>query len=274
MQSEKRVLVTGGGTFVGDAIASALVAEGADVTLLVRPGREERLGLLAERVKWRTADVWEPSSLKGRARGQQVVIHTVGSLTAEPAKGLTHHYLNFVSTRNVANMCISGGVPHMMFLSAASALWINREYLRSKREAEEYLFRVGLKATVIRAPLLYARGGRRSLFFRLMSILGIPPIAWLGGRRVAPMSVDVFARGIARLAMEPPPNKDVMYAGDLRRRNSRREVREGYYAAYVEPPELEGSLPPAKPEIEFPPVSPDDTPVGWTPPRGGDQRPD
>ncbi|MDL1900187.1 NAD-dependent epimerase/dehydratase family protein [Anaerolineae bacterium CFX9] len=272
MQSEKRVLVTGGGTFVGDAIASALLAEGAEVTLLVRPGREEHLGLLADRVQWRTADVWEPSSLKGRARGQQVVIHTVGSLTAEPGRGLTHHYLNFVSTRNVANMCISGGVPHLIFLSAASALWINREYLHAKREAEEYLFRVGLKATIIRAPLLYARGGRRSLFHRLMSVLGVPPLGWLGGRRVAPMPVDVFARGVARLAMEPPPNKDIVYAGDLRRRNSRREVREGYYAVYVEPPAPDMPTPPSRPGIEFPPVSPDDTPLGWTPPTGRDDR--
>ncbi|MFZ2879566.1 MAG: hypothetical protein WA009_08525, partial [Phototrophicaceae bacterium] len=43
-QPRRRVLVTGGGSFLGDYIAAALVAEGADVTLLVRPGAEDHLG--------------------------------------------------------------------------------------------------------------------------------------------------------------------------------------------------------------------------------------
>jgi NAD(P)-dependent dehydrogenase (short-subunit alcohol dehydrogenase family) len=36
--NNRRVLVTGGGAFLGDAITAALLAEGAEVTLLVRPG--------------------------------------------------------------------------------------------------------------------------------------------------------------------------------------------------------------------------------------------
>ena len=83
--SRSRVLVTGGGTFLGDYIAAALVAEGADVTLLVRPGAEDRLGGLAERVRWATADVWDAASLRGRARGHQCVVHTVGSLLGNVA---------------------------------------------------------------------------------------------------------------------------------------------------------------------------------------------
>ena len=49
MTTKARVLVTGGGTFLGDSIAAALLAEGVEVTLLVRPGAEEKLGSLAQR---------------------------------------------------------------------------------------------------------------------------------------------------------------------------------------------------------------------------------
>ena len=49
MQPRHRVLVTGGEAFLGLNIASALLAEGAEVTLLVRSGAEDRLGVLANR---------------------------------------------------------------------------------------------------------------------------------------------------------------------------------------------------------------------------------
>jgi len=224
------VLVTGGGTFIGDLVTAALVLEGAAVTVLVRPGSEDRpsvlLQTLGDRVRLVTADVWESSSLKGRARGQDVVIHTVGGLNADPIIGLTHHWLNFVSARNVANLCVSAGVPRLILLSTASAPWLVAEYVKAKREAEAYLERVGLKAAIIRAPLIYPRGGRRNPLFALLTLAGsLPPLRWLGLRRSAPMPADILARGVARLALEPRFDKTIYYAGDLRRRLTAAECR-------------------------------------------------
>lgn len=223
----KGILVTGGGTFLGDNIASALLAEGAEVTLLIRPGTEERLGALAQHTRWYTADIWDPASLRGRARNHAVVIHTVGSMTADPSQGLSHHRLNFLSARNVANMCISDGVPHMILMSSVQAPWISRHYIKSKREAENYLHRIGLHASIIRAPLTYVRGYPRPFFYQLMTLFGtIPPLSWLWFGRVAPMPVDMLARGVARIALEQVPDKTIYYARDLRKRNKRQEMRQ------------------------------------------------
>lgn len=256
-----RVLVTGGGTFLGDNIASALLAEGADVTLLVREGVENRLGPLRQRVRWFVADIWDPSSLRGRARGHQVVIHTVGSMVAEPSKGLTHHRLNFVSARNVTNMCVSDGVAFMILLSSPSAPWISRAYIAAKREAEVYLRRVGMRSTVIRAPLTYVRGRPRPLFYRLMTLLGsIPLVASLGFGRIAPMPVDILARGVARIAlqdMERP--KKIYFASDLRRRNTAEE-RRGYSTLRTQDFSL--SSKPVQHPIE---LLGEDVPFGWMP---------
>jgi uncharacterized protein YbjT (DUF2867 family) len=261
MVAKQRVLVTGGGTFLGDSIAAALLAESIDVTLLVRPGAEDRLGMLAERARWYTADVWDPASLKGRARGHASVIHTVGSLIADPAQGLTYQWLNFVSARNVANMCVSSGVSHMVLLSSVRAPWINGQYIAAKREAEAYIPRVGLRATIVRAPIAYMRGTRRRPFYWLMSLLGIiPPLSWLWFGRVAPMPVDVLARGVARLALEPRQKDAVFYARDLRRRNTPRERRSGAS-------EREAQLA-AQPRQFYP--SDDEAPFGWLPPHHDD----
>lgn len=192
---DRGILVTGGGSFLGDSIAAALLAEGAEVSLLVRPGAEERLGQLAQQTRWSTADVWNPASLRGKARNHAAVIHTVGSLNDDPARGLSYHRLNFVSARNAANMCVSDGVEYMILMSAVQAPWVSRDYIRSKRAAENYLRRAGLRISVIRAPLAYIRGRPRPLFYSLMTLLGsIPPLSWLMFGRIAPMPIDMLAR--------------------------------------------------------------------------------
>ncbi len=257
---DRHILVTGGGTFVGDNIAAALLAEGAEVTLLVRPGAEDKLGPLAQRVRWIVADVWNPASLRGRARGHASVIHTVGSMVADPAQGSNHHWLNFVSARNVANMCVSDGVPHMVLMSSVRAPWVNNNYLRAKRDAEAYMERVGLTATVIRAPVAYVRGERRHPFYLLMTILGSTPVvSWFWFGRVAPMPVDMLARGVARITLDKTRSKTIYYASDLRKRNTAREARR---AAPVLPAE---SLPQQRRVHPFELLD-EDTPFGWLPP--------
>lgn len=267
VEKRKRVLVTGGATPLGMNIAAALLAEGAEVTLLVRPGTENRLGPLAARVRWYPADVWDPASLRGRARGHGIVINTVGSLTADPSQGLTYHRLNVISARNIANMCISDGVSHMVLLSAVSAPWINRHYVSAKREAESYVRRVGLSVSIIRAPLTYIRSESRPIFYRLMSVLGVvPPISWLGFNRIAPLSLDVLARGVARISLDAPPRQRsaIYYAPDLRRRNKRDELRNPLLVTQ------ESSSGPVT-RVELPE---DEVPFGWMPTqrKPGDRR--
>lgn len=255
----QRILVTGGGTFLGDSVAAALLAEGAAVSLLVRPGAEDGLGPLAQRTDWHTADVWNPASLRGRARGHTAVIHTVGSMSADPSVGLTHHWLNFISARNVANMCVSDGCTSMILLSTARAPWINRRYVHAKHEAEIYISRVGLKPTIIRAPVAYLRGQPRHPFYWLMSLLGIvPPISWFGFGRVAPMPVDVLARGIARIALDAQRTRTIYYARDIRARSSASEARRSAPSVAAEARIRQQQVHPFE-------LLDDDTPFGWTP---------
>jgi uncharacterized protein YbjT (DUF2867 family) len=254
--NNRRVLVTGGGAFLGDAITAALLAEGAEVTLLVRPGGEDKLGLLAQRARIQIADVFDPASLRGRGRGHGIAIHTVGSLIADPSQGLTYQRLNLVSARNVATMCVSDGVPHMVLMSSVRAPWISGQYLKAKREAEDYLTRVGVNGTVIRAPIAYIRGSKRPIFFEFFTALGsIPPLSWTRLGRIAPMPIDILARGVARAALNP--QKSIYYARDLRRLNRKGEKS----IALSGVPSAEDGSPRQVHPFE---LLDDDSPNGWT----------
>lgn len=257
------ILVTGGGTFIGDNIAAALLAEGAQVSLLVHPGAEDKLGALAQHTRWSTADVWSPASLRGKARLHAAVIHTVGSLTDEPAAGLSYDRLNFVSARNVANMCVGDGVRRMLLISGVRAPWINRGYIQSKRDAEDYLLRLGLRCNIIRAPLLFKSGRNRMAFFRLMTLLGaLPPLSWLHLGRIAPMPVDTLAHAVARVALTEFDDKRIYYARDLRRllKQSAAAPAAAVAQTQMRPGSADGG--------PFDNLD-EDLPFGWTPRDGG-----
>lgn len=252
-----RVLVTGGTSFIGLRIVAALVDAGADVTVLVRPDHEEKLGALRRHVHMVSGDVWNSASLKGRSRGYGVVIHLVGSIRAQPERGLTFHQLNLVSARNVIGMAVSDGVPYFVLLSAVSRPpGVAAEYLRSKREAEDYLRNSGLRWAIVRAPMLFAREQRGGRFFAMLSWLGsLPFVRVLVGRRT-PQPVDRLARGIAQVALQAElPRSQVFYAGQLRslgriqkerRARLRRRTRSPRPAAVNDLPD-------------------DDAPFGWLP---------
>lgn len=200
------------------------------------------------------------SQFAGRARGCISVVNTVGSMSADLGQGLDHHRLNFVSARNIANMCVSDGVSHIVLLSSVRAPWVNGQYIRAKREAETYLTRVGLKPNIIRAPVAYVRGRPRHPFYVLMTALGsLPPLSWMVFGRIAPMPVDMLARGVARITLERRLDKRIFYANDLRKRNTPQEVRRAL--PFVPGEESLRQRQPSAFELLD-----ENIPFGWTPP--------
>lgn len=266
--SQRPILVIGGGTFLGNSIIAALLLEGVEVATLVRPDAEAKLGILKDRVRVILGDVFEPASLRGRARGYHTAINCVGSLTANPSHGLTHHRLNFVSIRNICAMCISDGVQHLIYMSSVNAFWLNRGYIRAKRDAEAHIRRVGLQGTIIRAPIGYLYGEKRPPFFEWMTLLGsIPLLNQLRLKRIAPMPMEALARGVARVALKEGRKKAIYYAPDLRRLVKREERRTPLLPMDVWDTSAVSDDTPSSRRLYQPVTSLDeDVPFGWIPP--------
>ncbi|MBN1964031.1 MAG: NAD(P)H-binding protein [Anaerolineae bacterium] len=255
--SRKPVFVAGANGFLGASVVYALLEAGAQVTALIPPGEEPRFTTADGRVRVVTGDAWSLASLKGRSRGHAAVLHLIGSLRQEPSRGLTYAHLNVASLRNIARMAIGDGVPHLIFLSAASAPWLSRAYLASKREAEDYLRRSGVTWTVVRAPLFYPRGRLRNPTLWLLAGLGRVPLLGWPVARYAPLPVDVAARGLARLALDGDTRGQTVYGALLRRRGfmQRRQAQR-------QPGGDDPFLPrPADP----PPPLEEEPPFGWLP---------
>jgi nucleoside-diphosphate-sugar epimerase len=251
------VMVTGAAGFLGFRVLAALLALGLEVSAIVQAEQADKLAALGGRARIIEADVWNRASLKGLARGHRCVVHLVGSSRIDPARGLTYQQINLVSARNVIGMATTDAVPQFVLLSAAGwPPFLPGEYLRSKREAEEYLGHSGLNGRIIRAPRLYLQRNPLNQFLALWAIL--PPSRWLLGRYL-PLSVETAARGISALVNDPTAAGagGVFYANDLRRLARRSgprgplRVRPAAMAAVGPEGDLEntpfGWLPPAPP---------------------------
>jgi NADH dehydrogenase len=247
----KRVFVAGATGFIGYRVVRALLDEGAEVTALLSPEAEDRLGALRARVNVVIGDAWHPASLRGRARGHHAVINLIGGLKPDPTRGLTFRHLNFVSARNMAQMAVNDGVVHFVLLSAAGVPGLPSGYIESKREAERYVQKSGLAWTVVRASTLYARGAPRSLAGLLLTAFSRIPVVGLATSSFAPLSVDLAARGLASLALTGDEVENrVITARKLRKLGREAERR-------YTPPHEWPTLTPAEE---------DEPPFGWLPP--------
>lgn len=254
-RSPRRVFVTGGAGYLGFRVARALLDDEAEVTVLVRPDSADVLGPLRGQVRQVQGDVWNPASLRGRARGHSTVIHLVGGVRPDPARGLTFRHLNFISARNVIQMAINDGVHHVVLLSAAAApIGVSGEYIESKRDAERYLQKAGMDWTIVRAPPLFVPGQRRSLIYMLIAMLYRVPLLGMPLARYAPLAADTAARGLASLALSTEAGHNRIIGPRRLRRIGRLSERR------------HAVLPAAVREEDRDPFI-DEPPFGWLPPR-------
>jgi len=111
-----RVLVTGGGGFLGQAICRQLIARGDEpiafqrsaATALAGTGIEERRG-----------DICRPQDVLAAARGCEAIIHTAGKAGAwgDPA---LYRAINVDGTRHVLDACRQLGIHRLVFTSSPS----------------------------------------------------------------------------------------------------------------------------------------------------------
>jgi uncharacterized protein YbjT (DUF2867 family) len=253
-QDIQRVLVVGATGFLGFRVVAALLEVGIEVTVLVRPEQEDKLASLAQRVRVIHGDIWNRGSLKGLARGQQAVIHLVGSTHADPARGLTYQQINLLSARNAIGMAISDGAGNFVLMSAAALPgMLPGDYVLSKRESETYLKNSGLRWVIVRPPPLFAPSGKTPMLGVMSALAVVPPLRWMVGRYM-PISVDQAAWGVVSVVQDVYDlNGRIVFANELRRRARRLSPRG--------PLMIRPAIARQNNEVD----ALEDTPFGWSP---------
>lgn len=114
-----RVLVTGGGGFVGLALVQRLIELGYDVTSFSRSLHPEHFDL---KVKIIRGDLMNPSEIHSACKGMDVVFHNAAKV------GFWGSYRDFYSTNvlgtsHLIDACIHNGINKLIYTSSASVVY-------------------------------------------------------------------------------------------------------------------------------------------------------
>ncbi|MFO8055816.1 MAG: complex I NDUFA9 subunit family protein [bacterium] len=198
-----QIFLTGGTGFVGSWILKELLNAGHRVRVLVRPNSPAGPGALPAGAEAARADVLDPS-LEKHLEGVDCVVHLVGIIRDNPAKGVTFQKLHVDATRNVLRAMQAAGRKRLLHMSALGAGAGDTPYFRTKYEAEHLVKDSGLDWTVFKPSVIYGPGDEFvNMLARQVRLLPVVPVMGDGEYRLQPVSVQNVAEGFVKSASMP-----------------------------------------------------------------------
>jgi len=149
-----RVAIFGGTGFVGGYVADALIAAGHEVSLLVRPGSEDKIR--QDRI-WRTiaGDLNDDAAIDATVSGCDAVIYSVGLLKEFPKRKITFENVQYESVVRVVASAKRNDVKRFLLISANGIKMPGTPYQETKQRAEDDLTASGLAATIFRPSVIF-----------------------------------------------------------------------------------------------------------------------
>lgn len=129
----KKIVVTGGGGFVGKAIVRMALAQGLECTVV---GRRRYPEVEAAGARCLCGDIRDVSFLTGAMRGVDTVFH-VAALAGIWGPWSEYYAVNVQGTANVIAACGKNGIAHLVYTSTPSVVF-NREDIKGGDEGLPY----------------------------------------------------------------------------------------------------------------------------------------
>ena len=145
--SAKPVFICGGTGYVGQRLATALVAKGHRVRVLTRPQSTSRVVAGAETV---VGDPLDASSYASTLTRDDTLVHLVGTPHPSPAKAAEFRRVDLPSIRAAVSAARSASVAHLVYVSVAHPAPLMHAYIDVRCEGEAAIASAGLTATVVR----------------------------------------------------------------------------------------------------------------------------
>jgi nucleoside-diphosphate-sugar epimerase len=212
-----QLLITGGSGFIGRRVCRRAIADGHDVISVSRSGAPlaSRRGPWATDVTWLGADVFDPAAWRDALSAVDCVVHSIGTISEDPAAGVTFDRINGDSAIIAALEAERADVDRFVYVSSsAKPPFVDETYITARRRGERALSALEMTTVVPRFGPVY---GPDQPHFpqpvnRMFAAIGaLEPIARrLGNDR--PFAVSQASAAVYRLATMPDPPSGVVAA--------------------------------------------------------------
>lgn len=177
-----KIVVFGGGGFIGSTIVDRLLRDGHEIRVFERPRIDPyRQFTTAEHVEWVTGDLMSVHDVTNAVAGMDVVLHLVSTTLPKNSNDdpIYDVQSNLVATLQLLGAMVAQGVRKVVFISSGGTVYGNPQYLPideghpteprvsygiTKLAIEKYLLMYqhlhGIKATILRVANPYGERQR------------------------------------------------------------------------------------------------------------------
>jgi NADH dehydrogenase len=174
------VAIFGATGFVGGYLVDALLRAGHGVSVLVRPGSEDKLRAAGE-CRLTTGDLADKGAIRATLDGCDAVIYNVGLLREFPSQGITFEEAHVAGVRRVAEAAQKAGVRRFVLMSANGVRPNGTPYQDTKYRAERLVAEGGFDFTIFRPSVIFGDPrGTMEIATQLYADLVKPPVPAAG----------------------------------------------------------------------------------------------
>lgn len=149
-----KVALIGGTGFVGGYLVDALLDDGHEPSLLVRPGSESKVRRAGE-CRLHAGDLASAAALAATLEGCDAVIYNVGILREFPGRGVTFGETQYQGVERTLDAARKTGVRRFLLMSANGVKVPGTPYQETKYRAERAVERSGLDYTVFAPSVIF-----------------------------------------------------------------------------------------------------------------------
>lgn len=198
----RKVAITGATGYMGRVLTCKLLANGHDVTALVRPGTRHRVSAGAHVVE---LDLFDSNEIARALEGRDTVVHLVGTAHPSPSKAQEFTRVDLASAKACAAAAASVEVQHFVYVSVAQPAPVMKAYIAARMEAERALGKMQLTATVLRPWYVLGPGHRWPLLLSpLYGIASFIPALRTGAQRLGLVTLEQMTNALVSAIEQPP----------------------------------------------------------------------
>jgi len=211
---EDRILITGGGGFVGRNLIRVMIKEGFKPENIVVIDKDNLNFIKKYKVKIIVADLSEKGKWMNEFKNTEVVINLAAQISSQDYEPFKKN--NIESTKNVIEAMKKFKVKKILHFSSAAVLSVRKDfYAETKKEGEKLVINSGLNYCILRPSLMYGPTDDKNVgylinFARKFHFL---PIPGNGKSPRQPIYIDDICRLVIKILNKFPKNKIINVNG-------------------------------------------------------------
>mgnify|MGYP000604332007 FL=1 len=211
---ENKIIITGGGGFVGRNLIRVMIKEGFKPENIVVIDKDNLNFIKKYKVKIIFADLSEKGKWMNEFKNTDVVINLAAQISSPDYEPFKKN--NIESTKNIIEAMKKFKVKKILHFSSAAVLSVRKDfYAETKKEGEKLVINSGLNYCILRPSLMYGPTDDKNVgylinFARKFHFL---PIPGNGKSPRQPIYIDDICRLVIKILNNFPKNKIINVNG-------------------------------------------------------------